>query len=56
MIVKKFNGSINFISEYNKGSTFFFTFELESRGIDEIVSENFISRKDNTYAIEQDAA
>jgi len=29
MIVKKFNGSIDFVSEYNKGSTFFYTFELE---------------------------
>ena len=29
MIVEKFNGEINFISEYKKGSTFFFTFEVE---------------------------
>ena len=29
MIVKKFNGSINFVSEQDKGSTFYFNFELE---------------------------
>jgi signal transduction histidine kinase len=29
MIVKKFNGSINFLSEYGHGSTFYFSFELE---------------------------
>mmetsp|Transcript_42655 Transcript_42655/g.65430 ORF Transcript_42655/g.65430 Transcript_42655/m.65430 type:complete len:176 (-) Transcript_42655:486-1013(-) len=29
LIVNKFNGIIDFISKYNKGSTFFFTFELE---------------------------
>ena len=28
MIVKKFNGVIDFTSEIGKGSTFFFTFEL----------------------------
>ena len=28
MIVSKFNGSIDFISKYGKGSTFFFTFEI----------------------------
>ena len=26
MIVKKFDGNINFISEYEKGTTFYFTF------------------------------
>jgi signal transduction histidine kinase len=29
LIVQKFNGCIDFFSEYQKGSTFFFTFELE---------------------------
>jgi len=29
MIVKKFNGTIDFVSEFNKGSTFYYTFELE---------------------------
>ena len=29
MIVSKFNGSIDFISKYQKGSAFFFSFELE---------------------------
>lgn len=29
MIVKKFNGQIDFLSKYKKGSTFFFNFELE---------------------------
>ena len=29
MIVKKFNGSIGFVSEFKKGSTFYFSFELE---------------------------
>ena len=28
MIVSKFNGFIDFISEYEKGSTFFYTFEI----------------------------
>ena len=28
MIVIKFNGSIDFISKYGKGSTFFFTFDI----------------------------
>ena len=29
MIVKKFNGMIDFISEYEKGTTFYYTFETE---------------------------
>ena len=29
LIVKKFNGIIDFISKWEKGSTFFYTFELE---------------------------
>ena len=29
MIVQKFNGIINFVSKWKKGSTFFFTFEIE---------------------------
>jgi len=37
MIVKKFNGTINFISEYEKGSTFFFSFELESISSEDII-------------------
>ena len=28
MIVIKFNGFIDFISKYGKGSTFFFTFDI----------------------------
>ena len=29
MIVKKFNGEIDFVSKYNEGSTFYYSFELE---------------------------
>ena len=29
LIVSKFNGKIDFISKFRKGSTFFFTFEIE---------------------------
>jgi K+-sensing histidine kinase KdpD len=29
LIVNKFDGKINFISKFKKGSTFFFTFKLE---------------------------
>ena len=29
MIVQKFNGCIDFISEFQKGSSFFYTFEIE---------------------------
>jgi len=29
LIVEKFNGTIDFISEYKEGSTFFFSFEIE---------------------------
>ena len=29
LIVEKFNGYIDFISEHEKGSTFFYTFEIE---------------------------
>jgi K+-sensing histidine kinase KdpD len=29
LIVNKFDGKIDFISKYKKGSTFFFTFKLE---------------------------
>ena len=29
LIVEKFNGSIDFVSTFKKGSTFFFTFQLE---------------------------
>ena len=35
MIVNKFNGEINFMSKYKKGSTFFFTFEHESFSSDD---------------------
>ena len=30
LIVEKFNGKINFISKYNKGTTFFFDFEIQA--------------------------
>jgi len=30
LIVNKFNGVIDFLSKYNKGSTFFFTFQLDN--------------------------
>jgi hypothetical protein len=33
LIVNKFNGNIDFISKYKKGSTFFFTFEIEEIGL-----------------------
>jgi signal transduction histidine kinase len=29
LIVEKFNGEINFFSKYKKGTTFFYTFEIE---------------------------
>ena len=29
LIVQKFGGSIDFVSEYKQGSTFFYTFKLE---------------------------
>lgn len=29
MIVSNFNGIINFVSEFKKGSIFYFTFEIE---------------------------
>ena len=28
LIVEKFNGKINFFSQYNKGTTFFYSFEV----------------------------
>ena len=37
LIVEKFEGNIDFISKYKKGSTFFFTFKLDVT--DEIVEE-----------------
>jgi len=37
LIVKKFNGIIDFISKYKQGSTFFFTFELESLNDEDVV-------------------
>ena len=30
LIVNKFNGVIDFLSKYKRGSTFFFTFQLDS--------------------------
>ena len=30
MIVANFNGTIDFISKYRKGSTFYFTFEIDT--------------------------
>jgi len=30
LVVNKFNGEIDFISKYQKGSTFFFSFEIFS--------------------------
>jgi len=30
MIANKFGGEIDFVSKFKKGSTFFFTFEIES--------------------------
>ena len=32
MIVQQFNGYIDFVSEYKKGSSFFFTFETNGNG------------------------
>ena len=33
LIVGKFNGFINFISKYGKGTTFYFTFRLEKQSL-----------------------
>ena len=35
MIVSKFNGIIDFISKYKKGSTFYFTFQLDQLNVEE---------------------
>ena len=40
LIVEKFDGSINFTSEFGKGSTFTFTFKLEMIDRIEIQSES----------------
>ena len=40
MIVQKFKGAIDFISEYEKGSTFFFTFQIEDFDQEEFKSND----------------
>jgi signal transduction histidine kinase len=49
LIVHKFNGIIDFISKYKKGSTFYFTFQLEMFDKSEfLLNEHF---KDNNIIL-----
>ena len=48
LIVKKFNGMIDFTSEINKGSNFFYTFE-----VNEISDDKLSKIKYNTYETEE---
>ena len=50
LIVNKFNGQINFISKHGKGTTFYFTFEIESPTSSEIV--DFVRQKNSLESIE----
>ena len=40
LIVEKFNGKIDFISKYKKGTTFFFSIQLES--VDQLEISTFL--------------
>ena len=53
LIVNKFDGEIDFLSKYKRGSTFFFTFEIEDaedQQIDRSASENEESHDDYPMA------
>ena len=45
LIVSKFNGHINFISKYGKGTTFYFTFQVERTTQSDI--DSFERKKQN---------
>lgn len=40
LIVEKFDGKIDFISEFKKGTTFFITFDIELLNEKDILSDN----------------
>ena len=46
-IVTKFNGSLDFVSKYEIGSTFFFSFDLESDNeqVQEIPKDNHVEEE-----------
>ena len=46
LIVEKFNGMIDFISKWKKGTTFFFTFEIENYHAIEV--KNFLTSSPHT--------
>ena len=39
-IVEKFNGVINFVSKYNKGSTFFYTLDVLPFEVTEVFKDD----------------
>jgi two-component system sensor histidine kinase BarA len=49
LIVSKFNGFIDFVSKYKKGSTFFYTIEVEKFDFEmyKLVQLSIIKEKDN---------
>jgi K+-sensing histidine kinase KdpD len=44
LIVNKFNGKIDFISKFRKGSTFFFTFEIEEV---DLINKEYVENTQN---------
>jgi hypothetical protein len=51
MIVQKFNGCIDFFSKYQRGTTFFFTFEIEHFDREAIEPEKEMILKKNSSMI-----
>ena len=43
LIVEKFDGKIDFISEFQKGTTFFMTFDIETVNEKDLLSDNILN-------------
>ena len=50
LIVNKFNGVIDFLSKYKKGSTFFFTFQLDQFSQQQVIEEQQNRERDGSLA------
>ena len=50
-IAEQFNGQINFISKYGKGSTFFYSFEVYDFDVEDHLKHNLIQTENNSRSL-----
>ena len=50
-IAEQFNGKINFISKYRKGSTFFYSFDVYDFDVEEHLKHDLNQKEKNKHSI-----